>query len=106
MAPNENGLWETSVPLLLPLGGPNEKPELGAGAGLTGEAPNVNGAFFSGGVAGAAPKEKGLADEALFSAAGAEPGRSPKENPLDAPGAPAPKRGLGASTVVEDACAG
>ena len=97
MVPNENGLWETSVPLLLPLGGPNEKPVLGAGVGLTGEAPNVNGAFFSGGVAGAAPKEKGLADEGLFSAAGAEL-VFPKENPLEAP---APKRGLGASAVVE-----
>ena len=85
--PNKNGLWETSVPLL-PLEGPNEKPVL---AGVGG-APNVNDAFFSGGVAGAAPKEKGLADEGLFSAAGSERGGSPNENPLDAP---APKGGLG-----------
>ena len=86
MVPNKNGLWETSVPLL-PLGGLNEKPVVASG----GEAPNVNGAFFSGGVAGAAPKEKGLADEDLTSAVGTVLG-FPKENPLDAP---APKRGLG-----------
>ena len=91
MVPNKNGLWETSVPLL-PLGGPNEKPVL-AGVGLVGEVPNVNGAFFSGGVAGAAPKEKEFAEEGLFSADVPERGRSPKENPPDAP---APKRGLGA----------
>lgn len=64
--PNENGLCETSVPLLLPLGGPKENGELDAGAAETGEGPNTNGAFFSapaGGVAGAAPNENGLASD-------------------------------------------
>jgi hypothetical protein len=99
--PNGNGLCETSVPWLLPLGGPKENVELAAGAAVTGEGPNVNGAFFSapaGGVDGAAPNENGLAGEGCVSGAGAELGRWPNEN---APAASDPKSGFGACTGAD-----
>ena len=51
---------------------------------MTGDGPNVNGAFFSapaGGVDGAAPNENGFAGEGPASGAGAELGRWPNENP-------------------------
>lgn len=101
MLPKAKGLCETSVPLLLPLGGPKENAGGAAGAAVTGEEPKVKGAFFSapaGGVDGAAPNENGLAEDDLTSAVGAEPGRWSNENP---PVAPEPKRGFGASTGVE-----
>lgn len=104
--PNENGLCETSVPLLLPLGGPKGNGELPAGAAVTGEGPNTNGAFFSapaGGVEGAAPKENGLAADSLLSAAGAELGRWPNEK---AAADSDPNVGLGASIGVEAPDAG
>jgi hypothetical protein len=104
--PNENGLCETSVPLLLPLGGPKANGEPPVGAAVTGEGPNINGAFFSapaGGVEGAAPKENGLPADGFTSAAGAELGRWPNEK---APADSDPKVGLGASTGVEAPDAG
>lgn len=104
--PNENGLCETSVPLLLPLGGPKENGDPPTGAVVTGEGPNINGAFFSpptGGVEGAAPKENGLAAAGLASATGAELGRWPNEK---APADSDPNVGLGASIGVEAPDAG
>lgn len=102
--PNENGLCETSVPWLLPLGGPKENVELAAGGAAAGDGPNVNGAFFSapaGGVDGAAPNENGLAG-GRASGMGAELGRWVNENPADSD----PKTGFGASIGVDTPDAG
>lgn len=62
--PNAKGRCETSVPLLLPLGGPKEN-EGAVGGAVTGDVPKENAAFSAaaGGVAGAAPNENGLSED-------------------------------------------
>jgi hypothetical protein len=99
--PNANGLCETSVPWLLPLGGPKENVELAAGGAAIGDGPNVNGPFFSapaGGVDGVAPNENGLAGGGRASGVGAELGRWPNKNP---PADSEQKTGFGASIGVD-----